>query len=102
RGRLFVLAHTGAAPPLSDEQRDALREDIGENGVEAPVVGEDRDGRIEVFDGANRVRIAAELGLEVPLDLRDGLTEQQKDELAFRLNYNRRHHGRDERREGLN
>jgi len=76
-------------PPLSKEEYEALKTDIAENGVQVPVEY-DEDGNI--LDGYHRVQICKELGIEeFPYFVRRGMTEEEKIEHAYRLNYNRRH-----------
>jgi hypothetical protein len=75
-------------PPLSDEELVALRESIIEHGVMVPVVIDEKG---EVIDGHHRRLVADTLGVEFPVDLREGLTEAEKRTLAFELNTPRRH-----------
>jgi hypothetical protein len=81
-------------PPLGDEEFRALKEDIAENGVLVAVVT-DEDGNI--IDGYHRLRACEELFGEdriaggYPIDERRGLTEDEKWDLAWRLNMQRRH-----------
>src|SRR4051794_36256171 len=75
--------------PLHPDERQALMDSIREHGITAPVVVDENDG---IIDGANRVSIAAELGLtyipftRIPRDL----TDDQKLERALSLNVARR------------
>jgi len=86
-------------PPLSEEQYRALRSDIAENGVLVPVEY-DEDGNI--LDGFHRVRACRELGLDDwPSITRWGLTEQEKRTHARRVNMNRRHLNREQKREQI-
>lgn len=75
-------------PPLSDEEMVALRDSIKEHGVMVPVVI-DEQGR--VIDGHHRRLIADTLGVDYPIDERQGLTDPEKRTLAFELNAPRRH-----------
>ena len=81
-------------PPLTDEEYRALKEDIAENGVMVPVV-QDTEGNI--IDGHHRVRAYQELAAEgraaggYPIAERSGLTTDEKRDLAWRLNMQRRH-----------
>jgi ParB-like chromosome segregation protein Spo0J len=82
-------------PQLSEEEYQALKEDIAENGVLVPVV-EDADGT--VIDGHHRIRAWAELAEEgravpsYPTTTRSDLnSDAEKSELAWRLNMQRRH-----------
>lgn len=86
--KLEILFSQGVFPPLSDEQYDALRTSIDEQGVLVPIVV-DEDGA--VIDGRHRKKIAAELGRECPIEVAHGLTLSEKRELAITLNASRRH-----------
>jgi ParB-like chromosome segregation protein Spo0J len=91
-------------PPLSDEEYQALKEDIAENGVLVPVV-KDTDGNI--IDGHHRVRAYEELLAEdrvaggYPVVERSGITNQEKRDLAWRLNMQRRHLNREQKHEAI-
>jgi hypothetical protein len=64
-------------PELSPAQYEALKIDIAENGIREPILvsshnADGANGSLFIFDGRNRRRIAAELGLEkVPINVRD-------------------------------
>jgi len=75
-------------PPLSDDERKALRESIETFGVLHHVVT-DEDGAI--IDGHHRAEVAAELGIEYPTTVLPGLSEEEKIETALTLNLGRRH-----------
>jgi ParB-like chromosome segregation protein Spo0J len=75
-------------PPLSDEEYELLKRDIGDNGVLIPVEY-DEDGSI--LDGHHRVQACQELGLtEWPRTIRKNLTEDEKRGFARRVNLFRR------------
>jgi transposase len=75
--------------PLSKAEEGRLRKSIRKDKVHVPVVVDEDGG---VIDGSNRVRLAAEVGLvHIPVDVRKGLTSEQKVELAHLLNDTRRH-----------
>jgi hypothetical protein len=82
-------------PPLSDDEYAALREDIATSGVRVPV-DVDEDG--QVLDGHHRRQIAAELGVECPVRVVPGLTEEEKRHHAVAVNAHRRMLTRDQRR----
>lgn len=73
--------------PLAPDDYQALRQSIIERGVEVPIVVDERGA---VIDGHNRQRIAYELHIDCPKDVRPGLTDEQKEALAFELNRARR------------
>ena len=83
-------------PPLSDEEYDALRDDIATNGVLVPVTV-DQNGY--VIDGHNRLKIADELGLEVPRNVREFASDDERLEFALKLNMHRRHLSQWQKRE---
>jgi ParB-like chromosome segregation protein Spo0J len=97
-GRYQVLG------PLSEEEYAALKEDIAENGVQVAVVM-DEDGNI--IDGHHRVWAYEELEAEglvtgrYPVDVRRGLTEEQKRDLAWTLNLQRRHLNQAQKRDAI-
>src|SRR5262249_6841284 len=82
--------------PLDPEERADLKKDIQDRGVLVPVVVDEHHN---VLDGQHRLEIAAELGLtEVPVDVKKGLTDDQKRSHAEGSTRNRRHLTRDEKR----
>jgi ParB-like chromosome segregation protein Spo0J len=62
-------------PPLDAETYAGLRANIAVNGVQVPVV---RDERGYILDGFARAQIADQLGYECPSVVAKGLTEQEK------------------------
>jgi len=82
-------------PPLSDDERKALRESIETFGVLHQVVT-DEDGTI--IDGHHRAEVAAELGIEYSTTVLPGLSEEEKIETALTLNLGRRHLDLEEKR----
>lgn len=83
-------------PDLTPEQLAALREDIAANGVLVPIVV-DQHGRI--LDGNNRAAIAAELGIDLPKLLHQVVDDDDAEDVAVRLNCQRRHLSREQRRQ---
>lgn len=82
-------------PPLSTEEYEALKTDISENGVLIPV---EYDENGNVLDGYHREQICRELGItDFPRFIRKGMTEEEKVEHAYRLNYKRRHITREQK-----
>jgi hypothetical protein len=87
--RTLTILFPDLVRPHTDQERQDLKDSINKNGVEVPVVVDEHDG---IIDGATRATLAAEVGLvKVPVDVRRGLTPQQKLELAVSLNHDRRH-----------
>jgi len=82
-------------PPLTDEEYAGLKADIAEHGILYPVIV-DEEGR--VLDGVHRVRIASELGVNLPVSRHPGLSDERKLHLAVGLNMRRRHLDSDRRR----
>jgi len=76
-------------PPLSDEAYALLKEDIAAHGVLDPIERCAITG--ELLDGEHRQKICAELGLDCPERLIDGLkTDAQRDAYGLRRNLSRR------------
>lgn len=82
-------------PPLSDEERAALKDNIATHGQQVPIL---RDEHGNVIDGHNREQICLELGLEPKYETRYGLTDDEKWELAESLNAVRRQLTPDQKR----
>lgn len=74
-------------PALAEDQRDALRQSIEENGILQPIEV-DEDGRI--LDGHHRAAIAAELGIACPSRTINNLDESGKRRYALTVNLMRR------------
>jgi ParB-like chromosome segregation protein Spo0J len=89
-------------PPLSAEDRDALKESIRANGVLVPV---EEDEHANILDGYHRVELWHELRAEgvrlpdYPRIIRPGLTDAEKRAHARALNLSRRHLTREQRRQ---
>jgi N6-adenosine-specific RNA methylase IME4 len=96
-GVIYRLPFADLLPPLGDPELEALRADIAERqAVIVPIV---IDEARNVIDGANRLRIAAGLGIrDVPVEVRVGLNEAEKQQLAEDLNLHRRHLTREQMR----
>ena len=87
--RVFTILFPEIIRPLTDSEREKLKESIREYGVVTPIGVDEADG---VIDGWNRLQIAAELGYEsVPVKVHTGLDDKGKAELALSLNEARRH-----------
>jgi ParB-like chromosome segregation protein Spo0J len=83
-------------PALTEDEYEALRSDIAAHGILAPVIV-DADGL--VLDGVHRTKIAAELGIDVPVSQMGQASDEQKMHLVVGLNTRRRHLDWDRRRE---
>lgn len=76
-------------PPLSADEREALKADIALRGVMVPV---EYDEHSNVLDGHHRIELCGELGItQWPRLVRYGLSETEKRRHARRLNLDRRH-----------
>src|SRR6516165_11451056 len=75
-------------PPLDAETYAGLRSNIAVNGVQVPVV---KDERGYILDGFARAKIAKELDYDCPSVTVRGLTEQEKRSQVRALNLARRH-----------
>lgn len=96
-GITYQLPFEDLLPALADDDLNALRDDIRDRGVVVPIV---IDEHHNVIDGTNRLRIAAELGIRnLPVDIRPGLSQPEKEELAEDLNLHRRRLTREQLRE---
>jgi ParB-like chromosome segregation protein Spo0J len=74
-------------PPLDPETYAGLKANIAVNGVQVPIV---KDEKGYILDGFARARIAKELGYECPSITVKGLTEQEKRSQVRALNLARR------------
>jgi len=90
-------------PPLSEEEYESLKSDIAEHGVRVPVVVDEEGVTI---DGHHRIQAWEELreeGREVPdysKEVRSDLkSDVEKNELALKLNMQRRHLNRGQKRD---
>ncbi len=75
-------------PPLTEDEYRALKADIEEHGIVYPIVIDEED---KVLDGVHRLRIATELGIDLPVARQEGLSDDHKLHLAMGLNMRRRH-----------
>src|SRR5271166_1965701 len=74
--------------PVDAETYAGLKANIAINGVQVPIV---RDEKGYILDGFARAKIAKELGYECPSVVAKGLTEQEKRSQVRALNLARRH-----------
>jgi ParB-like chromosome segregation protein Spo0J len=91
----MIMEQSQVMPPLSEEEYAALRNDIEHNGILVPVLV-DQHGRI--LDGHHRVKIANELGIDYPRDVREIADDNEAHDLAVTLNMVRRHLNREQKR----
>lgn len=75
-------------PPLDADTYSGLKANIAVNGVQVPIV---KDEKGHILDGFARAKIAKELGYECPSVTVRGLSEQEKRSQARALNLARRH-----------
>lgn len=93
----YTLPFDDLLPALDSASYEELRDDISARGIVVPVI---IDEHKNVLDGGHRLRIAAELELEdIPIEIRPGLSDDEKQQLAWDLNAHRRHMTREQRRE---
>ena len=83
-------------PPLDAETYAGIKANIALNGVQVPVV---KDEKGFILDGFARAQIAKELGYECPFVVVKGLSEQEKRSQVRALNLARRHMDRFTRRQ---
>lgn len=82
-------------PRLSDDEYAKLEQSISEHGIQVPVLVDEAGS---IIDGHHRREIATRLGIECPVDVREGLTDAAKRTLALSLNIDRRHLNREQKR----
>ena len=83
-------------PPLDAETYAGIKANIAVNGVQVPIV---RDEKGYILDGFARAQMAKELGYECPFVVVKGLSEQEKRSQVRALNLARRHLDRFARRQ---
>jgi ParB-like nuclease domain len=84
-------------PELPPEQFAALKADIAERGVVVAVIVDEFG---DIIDGHNRARACRELGKnDYPVEVRSGLSADEKRALSRKLNALRRHLTRDQMRQ---
>lgn len=98
----FYLRYADWLPPLADDEFAGLRASIQEHGIQQPVVVYRLlNNHFDVIDGLHRLRVAAELGLDlaqVPLNILDSKTSiKEQKALAWSLNADRRHLTKEQR-----
>ena len=85
----FRLPYSYLLPPVGAVKFEELCDDIAARGILVRIIV---DEGYNVLDGEHRLRAAAKNKLTtIPLDMRPGLTEQEKIQLALDLNLHRRH-----------
>lgn len=82
-------------PPLSTDEYADLEASIIANGIQVPIIVDDRG---VVIDGHHRKAIAEHHGLHLPSETRQMLTEAQKYALSIELNIARRQLNREQKR----
>lgn len=78
-------------PSLGEEEYNALKADIAENGVQDPI---HIDGGGNVIDGHHRLKVCEELEIpqsDIPIKRHSGKSDEEKRSMAWRLNMQRRH-----------
>jgi ParB-like chromosome segregation protein Spo0J len=91
----MIMEQFQVMPPLSEEEYAALRNDIERNGILVPVLVDQHD---RILDGHYRVKIANELGIDYPRDVREVADDYEAQDLALTLNMVRRHLNREQKR----
>jgi hypothetical protein len=82
-------------PALTADEFEALKADIDRHGILYPVIADEEN---RILDGVHRLRIAEELGIELPVARHEGLSDERKLHLAVGLNMRRRYLDADRRR----
>lgn len=85
----FYIRYSNVVPALTITEYNVLKQDIQQRGILVSIV---IDENYVVIDGIHRLKVAQELGLkQIPFQIRPGLSEQEKWDLARDLNLHRRH-----------
>ena len=96
-GTTFSFAYSNLLPPLSDPEYYDLRDDIADRGVQVAVITDEYGN---VIEGKHRMLAAAETGrTDVPTEVKAGMTDHEKKQLALDLNLKRRHLTTEQRQE---
>ena len=64
-------------PPLPEDQRQALRDNIAVNGVLVPIITDGGSPRRRIIDGNHRKEIADELGYDCPEITQEDMSEDE-------------------------
>lgn len=91
--REFRLPYEDLLPKMADDEFAVLVQDVRQRGVLVPIL---LDETLNVLDGHHRLRAVAQLEAEgvefpLPMEIRPGLTEAEKRDLAYAVNLHRRH-----------
>jgi len=85
----FYVLYSCVVPSLSETEFEALCSDVAHNQVLIAIIVDERS---IIIDGVHRARAAQKVGLkQIPVQVRPGLSEQEKWKLAQDLNLHRRH-----------
>ena len=87
-------------PPLEDDEHEALKADIANNGVREPVKFRLVDGKKQYLDGRNRLRACDDLGIPCPVQLVE-VEDAHVEDYIDSLNLHRRHLTREQKRERI-
>jgi hypothetical protein len=94
-GVTFTMPFAHIFPDISGAAWSAFKKDVGRAGVLRPILVDEHMG---VIDGRQRLRAAAELGLQaVPFQVCPNLSDHDKLRLNFTANMLRKHHTQAER-----
>ena len=85
----FFRRYSNVVPAITISEYGILKQDIQKRGILVPIIV---DENYVVIDGIHRLQIAQELRFkQIPFQIRPGLSEEEKWELAQDLNLHRRH-----------
>ncbi len=83
-------------PPKSTDERNSLKEAIQQWGVHVPIICDEFGS---ILDGHETFAVCQELGIRrFPIEMKKGLTEEEKRDFILSLNVNRRHLSREQKR----
>lgn len=88
-GSTFTILFPDLMPAHSADELRRLEASMRIHGIIYSIVVDESNG---IIDGINRLRLAAKIGLDdAPIEVRRGLTHEQKRALALSINLDRRH-----------
>lgn len=82
-------------PPLSEDEYSNLAQSIRDHGIQVPIIVDEQG---VVIDGHHRQKIAEDLGVTCPVEIKFGLSDVEKRSLSVSLNIDRRQLSREQRR----
>jgi ParB-like chromosome segregation protein Spo0J len=92
----FTMPCSDRLPATSEDEYQRLSHSIASDGIEVSIIV---DENMEIIDGVDRLKAAQEHGQKnITVDIRPGLTLTEKKHLRIKLNTQRRHLSRDDKK----